>query len=75
MAFDGARWLLGAPSVPNFHLLVIPYSDENILIKMVPGHVLHNGVVGLKVLQGILSELVLIRRLYVPDANTEVVRT
>ena len=73
VAFNAARWLLQATCVPYLHLFVVAHSDEDVFIEIVPGHIFYDGVVGLKVFKGILSELVLISWYYVPDANAEVV--
>ena len=73
MTLNTAGGLVTASQIPNFHLFVISYSDEDILIKIIPRDILHNRVVSLKVFKGILCQLILVGGLDIPNANTEVV--
>lgn len=61
--------------IPDLHFLVITDRREDVLVKVVPGYVLNNGAVSLKVEYWILIELILIGLIDVPDTNPLVVRS
>ena len=74
VALNTAARLLQTPHIPYLHLLVIADRQEHLLIKVVPRHILHNRIVRLEILHGLLSQLILIRLLDVPYADAEVIR-
>ena len=73
MALDGASRLLRVACVPDSHFLIVANGQEDKLVKLVPSNVFDNAIVCCEVGDRLLSELVTVCFLNVPDADAAVI--
>jgi len=74
MSLNRLCWSLWIADIPHLELLVVGDSAKDKLVEVVPADVFHDGGVRLEVEDWLLVKLVLVRRAYVPHANSAVIR-
>jgi hypothetical protein len=76
MTLDGGSGALWVSGIPNFQLFVITHGREDVLVKVIPGHVLNDWAVsGVKWKKWFLSDLVGVGGVDVPYTGLAVVRS